>query len=206
MSHCAYCQELACSHMEPDKLPIGCPMNTCPAAYERAEGHMEKELALGAWSARIEARGYCRWTRIEEIMELARGMNWSHLGVAFCAGLKQEARVTADIFRSHGFRVSSVICKTGAVEKARLALAEEDKIRPGQPEAMCYPIAQAEVLNELGTDFNVTVGLCVGHDSLFFRYSKGPATVLVAKDRVLAHNPVGAIYCHASYYRRLTKG
>jgi uncharacterized metal-binding protein len=49
------------------------------------------------------------------------------------------------------------------------------------------------------------IGLCVGHDSLFFMHSKAPATVLVAKDRVLGHNPVAALYTTHSYYRRLTQ-
>ena len=38
---------------------------------------------------------------------------------------------------------------------------------------------------------NFLVGLCVGHDSLFIKYSEAPRTTLVTKDRVLAHNPVG---------------
>lgn len=46
---------------------------------------------------------------------------------------------------------------------------------------------------------------CVGHDSLFFMHSKVPATVLVAKDRVLGHNPVACLYTSHSYYRRLSK-
>lgn len=47
------------------------------------------------------------------------------------------------------------------------------------------------------------LGLCVGHDSLFFRYSKGLATTLVAKDRVLAHNPVGALQLADTYFQRV---
>jgi uncharacterized metal-binding protein len=66
---------------------------------------------------------------------------------------------------------------------------------------MCNPIMQAEVLNQAGTDFNVVMGLCVGHDSLFYKYSEALVTTLVAKDRVLAHNPVGALYQAKAYYR-----
>ena len=47
------------------------------------------------------------------------------------------------------------------------------------------------------------MGLCVGHDSLFFRYSTAPVTVLVTKDRVLAHNPIGALNFADSYYRKV---
>jgi uncharacterized metal-binding protein len=49
----------------------------------------------------------------------------------------------------------------------------------------------------------VLIGLCVGHDSLFFKHSQAPVTVLVAKDRVLGHNPVAALYTSHSYYQRL---
>ena len=35
--------------------------------------------------------------------------------------------------------------------------------------------------------------MCIGHDSLFFKYAKGLTTVLVAKDRVLGHNPLPAL-------------
>lgn len=54
---------------------------------------------------------------------------------------------------------------------------------------MCNPILQA--LEEAGTDFNVVIGLCVGHNSLFYKYSKAPVTTLIMKDRVSGHNPDG---------------
>ena len=68
---------------------------------------------------------------------------------------------------------------------------------------MTRAIAQAIVLNQAKTDFNIVVGLCVGHDSLFFKYSNAFTTVLIAKDRVLAHNPAGALYTRGSYYARM---
>ena len=61
---------------------------------------------------------------------------------------------------------------------------------------------QAKVLNREQTDLNIIIGLCVGHDSLFTKYAEAPCTTLVVKDRVLAHNPVGAIYQADSYYKR----
>jgi uncharacterized metal-binding protein len=47
------------------------------------------------------------------------------------------------------------------------------------------------------------LGLCVGHDSLFFRHAKGLTTVLVAKDRVLGHNPVAALHLADTYYSKV---
>ena len=49
---------------------------------------------------------------------------------------------------------------------------------------MRNPIAQAELLNEAGTELNIIVGLCVGHDALFIRHCKAHVTVLAAKDHV----------------------
>ena len=50
---------------------------------------------------------------------------------------------------------------------------------------------------------NVLLGLCVGHDSLFFKYTEAPCTVLAVKDRLLGHNPLAAVYNVDSYYRCL---
>ena len=60
------------------------------------------------------------------------------------------------------------------------------------------------MLNRDGCQMNIILGLCVGHDMLFTRHSKAPVTTLVAKDRVLAHNPVAALA--NPYYRRKLLG
>ena len=82
-------------------------------------------------------------------------------------------------------------------------MLDTEKVRPGEFEPLCNPIGQAAVLAQLGTQLNIVIGLCVGHDSLFFAHSKAPVTVLVAKDRVLGHNPVAALYTSHSYYQHL---
>ena len=110
------------------------------------------------------------------------------------------------VLRNNGFQVVSVICKTGGLNKSRAGVPEECKLQPGQFEAMCNPIAQAELLNSQDTQFNICLGLCVGHDSLFYQYSKALVTTLVVKDRVLAHNPVGAIHYADTYFKDLLKG
>lgn len=70
---------------------------------------------------------------------------------------------------------------------------------------MCNPILQAKVLNEAKTELNIVMGLCVGHDSLFYKYSDALVTTCVTKDRVLGHNPVAALYTADFYYRKLKK-
>ncbi|MFO7785233.1 MAG: DUF1847 domain-containing protein [Thermodesulfobacteriota bacterium] len=143
--------------------------------------------------------------RVQEICEFAKKMDYRKLGIAFCAGLYAEARALTNILKAQGFEVVSVVCKTGATPKEVIGLKEEEKVRIGEFESMCSPIVQAAILNEEKTDFNILVGLCVGHDSLFFKYSDAFATVLVAKDRVLGHNPAGALYTSGTYYARLLR-
>lgn len=60
----------------------------------------------------------------------------------------------------------------------------------------------ARILNQVGTDLNVVIGLCVGHDSLFYRYSDAYVTTLVTKDRVTGNNPAAALYTAGSYYKK----
>jgi hypothetical protein len=56
---------------------------------------------------------------------------------------------------------------------------------------MCNSIAQAKFLEKQQTQFNIVLGLCVGHDSLFYEYSQTFTATVVVKDHLLAHNPVG---------------
>ncbi|OFW45173.1 MAG: hypothetical protein A3J29_09755 [Acidobacteria bacterium RIFCSPLOWO2_12_FULL_67_14b] len=114
-----------------------------------------------------------------------------------------QAKVLSGILESHGFEVASVACKHGGVPKEEIGVKDAEKVRPGGHESMCNPISQAEMLNRHGCQLNVVLGLCVGHDSLFFRFSDGLATTLVAKDRVLAHNPIGALDLADTYYSRV---
>ena len=206
---CVLCGVKACT-AEPDtkKPPTFCPMPVEVELFEEVErAYLEREdlRRLAIESARTEAAGYCRSTRVEEIMDFARRIGARKLGIAHCVGLMQEAKVARDIFVAGGFEVYTVCCKAGSIDKEKIGLRDDEKVHPGQYEAMCSPVGQAALLAKVGTQLNVVIGLCVGHDSLFFMHSKAPATVLVAKDRVLGHNPVAALYTSHSYYRRLTE-
>ena len=152
-------------------------------------------------SAQIENEFYLRYTRVEELIEFAKRMGYRKIGIATCVGLIEESRILARILRKNGFEVYGAVCKIGSFLKKDVGVAEEDMVRTGA--VMCNPIMQAEVLNNAETDFNVVMGLCVGHDSLFYKYSDALVTTLVAKDRVLAHNPAGALYQAKAYYKKL---
>lgn len=144
-------------------------------------------------------------SRIVEICEFAHRMRYDHLGLAFCIGLRSEARQVAEVFQTNDLKVTSVACKAGRTPKSDLDLASRDTIALDSREAMCNPVFQARLLNRQETQLNVLLGLCVGHDSLFFKYAQAPTTVLAVKDRVTGHNPLAAIYLCDSYYAKIKK-
>jgi len=159
------------------------------------------DMRLTRAAAKVEAQGYMRWPRALEIVRFAEAAGFSHLGIAFCIGLAEEARTYKE-FLDKRFRVSSVCCKVCGIPKSRFGL---DQIHPDDPqEALCAPLCQAEMLNQAGTELNILIGLCVGHDALFTKHSAAPVTTLVAKDRVLGHNPAAALY--SQYWRKRLPG
>ena len=215
---CAKCpfpkQERQCVR-EDGKCRDDCPtVRRAPliaASLERALADERRKFVLEA--ALQEEAGYADSapprrpvaTRLEETARFARRMGYTRLGLAFCMGLRKEAAIVNRYLEAWGFTVVSVACKVGRVPKGALAApgAEPAPARPD--ESMCNPNMQAMLMNEQRVDFNILVGLCVGHDSLFFKTADAPCTVLIAKDRLLAHNPAGAIYQYDAYYRCLAE-
>jgi len=142
-------------------------------------------------ASEIEARYYCQETRLGETILFANQLGCRKVGLAFCIGLSQEAGIIDEILSQH-FDVVSVCCKVCGLEKKDHDL---ETISSNQHEVMCNPAGQAYLLNKAGTELNILCGLCVGHDAVFAKLSQAPVATLIAKDRVLAHNPVGAVYC-----------
>lgn len=198
---CADCTVKACRG-NGNEFPPFCTANAlAPELLAEAEHLLlteENETAVA--SARNEYEGYCKRTRVEEIMHYAQLMGWKKIGVAFCVGLSNEARAFVRVLRAHGYDVSAVACKCGALDKTSIGVPEEcTKIG----KKLCNPILQALALNSMQTELNVALGLCVGHDSLFYKYSAAPVTTLAAKDRVLGHNPVVPLNLLDGYWKKL---
>lgn len=212
---CTKCTMRVCPgerYMEgPENCPTRIRADTVQEVKERYRDPAFAELARV--SSLVEGLSYYHvpWsrgptpqtTRLEEIIRFALKMGYKKLGVAFCVGLSNEAEMLVPILENCGFEVVSVCCKLGGVPKEEIGIKDEEKINPGAYESMCNPICQAEVLNGDGCDFNIMLGLCVGHDSLFLKHAQAPTTVFAVKDRLLGHNPLAALYLSRSYYRRL---
>jgi len=165
------------------------------ASLQERDGYSDRELGY----AKVRPAK----PRIEEILDFINRMGYRKIGMAFCLGLHKEAKIVENLFASRGLEMVTAICKVGRASKAHIGLTPSDHVGQCEFETMCNPILQAEVLNHENTEFNVLLGLCVGHDSLFLKYAKAPCTVLAVKDRVTGHNPLAAIYTLDSYYRAL---
>jgi len=206
----AYCQGSPLSKVKKDTLPEYCPMKTSEETIKSTIKRYGQNDVIGiyvpATITEKEAYETIRGVRmavrprIKELIEFGKLIHAQKIGIAFCAGMRDEAARISDFLEKSGFAVASVLCKCGGVDKTDLHIAKKYKI--GDPlkfEAGCNPVLQAELLNEAGTDINVIVGLCLGHDMLFTMNSKAPVTTLIVKDRLLGHNPVIALY---SYYHK----
>lgn len=204
---CSHCSVTACKSRDEGKYPEFCL--TKNVDQELLDEVMEiyrtddKIRNIAKTAAEIEGMFYGQKTRVEEVIEFIKRMKIKKVGIATCVGLVREARLFTKILDQYGIDYYVVGCKIGAIDKSEIGVPEELKLNRGcGHESMCNPIMQAQVLNKEGTDFNVIIGLCVGHDTLFTMHTKAPTTTLIAKDRVLAHNPVGALYQSETMYSR----
>jgi uncharacterized metal-binding protein len=197
-----------------DRLAAFCPMKNLPEVIKKAVAEYNKpevkEFARQA--SKQEFEGYERTPegrrprnpRILELIQFAGKCGYKKLGLAFCVGLRNEARTLTGILENNGFEVVSVCCKVGAIAKENIGIKPEEKIAGAESwESMCNPIAQAEILNSEKVDLAVLLGLCIGHDTLFIRYCQRPITVIAVKDRVTGHNPLATLYTSSSYYAYL---
>ena len=216
---CARCPVITRDRLcqrEDGKGPSFCATENYQEAVDNALEELKKpEILEFARQASIqEADGYANKElgyehvkpvkpRIQETIEFAHRMKYKRLGLVFCLGLRPEAKIVEKLLASEGFEVVSALCKLGRTPKESIGIRDDQKINIGCFESMCNPIAQAYVMNEEKTEFNIVMGLCVGHDSLFLKYSDAPCTVLAAKDRLLGHNPLAAVYTIDTYYRSL---
>ena len=206
---CPDCGIVACRGRKEDQYPPFCPTASLdPALLEEAMAQYQDEVQrkIAYTSACIEGEFYGRLTRVEETIEFIRRMGYKKIGIASCIGLLKETSIFCRILKACGMEYYAVGCKIGAVDKSEIDVPDTNKLNGGcAHESMCNPILQAKVLAAQKTDFNILIGLCVGHDTLFLKHTEAPATVMIVKDRVLGHNPVAALYTATGSYSRFKK-
>ncbi|MCK5802668.1 MAG: DUF1847 domain-containing protein [Lentisphaeria bacterium] len=123
-------------------------------------------------------------SRTQEIVNFAKCLGCQRIGIAHCVGVAEEAQALERML-SESFEVTRVDCKVFGIDAGELI--------EGASGAACNPVGQAKVLADAGTELNVVMGLCLGHDLLFAKHSTASVTTLTVKDRVHDHNPIAAL-------------
>jgi uncharacterized metal-binding protein len=130
-------------------------------------------------------------TRIEEALDFAKEMSITIVGFAVCVAFGKELEVIRSLFEQAGIEVFSAGCQIGRSTATDRGLPQ---LEAYPANSTCNPIAQAEILNKAETQLNYIIGLCMGHDILFNRYSRAPVSTLIVKDRLMGNNPAAAVY------------
>ncbi|MBD3260212.1 MAG: DUF1847 domain-containing protein, partial [Candidatus Altiarchaeales archaeon] len=96
--NCAVCEDKSCYSGR-----------DCTNMKKKVLGEYNKKINKDVMSAAasIEAEGYMKLTRIEELLVFCKKMKYEKLGLAFCIGLEDEAKKAHEIF-SRDFELSSV--------------------------------------------------------------------------------------------------
>ncbi|MDA3928098.1 MAG: DUF1847 domain-containing protein [Prolixibacteraceae bacterium] len=122
-------------------------------------------------------------SRLEETIEFAKIMDFRTIGLAYCYGMENDAKLVTGLLRSKGFKVEAASCTVGGIAQNDVNLTSNNC------NVSCNPIGQAQQLNTRKPDLVLTMGLCLGHDILFNREIKADTTTLVVKDRVHQNQP-----------------
>jgi uncharacterized metal-binding protein/predicted Fe-Mo cluster-binding NifX family protein len=180
---CLACRDFRCTRGEGCVMAL--PELAPPVADEEEQHMLEATLDIAA----EEEQNLCR---LSELIYFCLEMRYSRIGVAYCADLRQTAEILVRVLRRY-LKVHPVCCKVGEASSISLNSLKGKESRRVRS-ADCNPHVQAEMMNRIGTDMNVLVGLCMGADCIFTRFSKAPVTTFLVKDKSLANNPMGALY------------
>ena len=206
---CAKCTQLVCTGGKGEP-PSFCPMRTKADVIKKAKAeYNDKEICSFAHTAILNNNE--SWikdphdSRPQEVINFAKRMGYKKIGIASCIGLSREAGIMATAIENQGLEAYVHFCKVGIVHKVDdLGLKKEEALVLGAYDPMCHPILQALLLDDAECDMNIAIGQCVGHDSLFLKYSKFPCVSMLCKDRLLGQNPIAALHlAHGPFYKRL---
>lgn len=199
--NCKNCGTTACEYTDRTQ-PDFCAQNKISKEL-RSEAHCLYEIpenhAIMAAAAKVSEKTSSS-TRVQDTIKFANLMGAHHIGIASCTIMLQETRTLARLLEDAGFTVETVGCKLDSNRRADLGL--EPPMSGGEGGVVCNPIMQALMLNEAKTDLNVMVGICVGHDALFSKYSDAPVTTFCTKDFLAANNPCAVLYTAQSCYKK----
>ena len=196
---CESCNVAACEFTE-RTAPEFCPQqniteemhNDAMRLYNLPENHQIMECAAKVSANTVNS------TRVQDTLKFASYMGAKRVGIATCTAMLKETRILAGLLRKAGFEVKAVGCKLESNKKEDLGI---EKLPNDSDCPICNPIMQALILNQAQCDINILMGICIGHDALFCKYSQAPAVTLVAKDFMAANNPCAVLYTANGVYK-----
>jgi uncharacterized metal-binding protein len=179
---CVQCNIKSCRATEP------CKAQKFDADELMSAYHLPDNMKIIQAAANLVDKGRAgTLSRLQEVIEFSKSMNFQRIGIAYCYGMEIETALISTIFRESGFKTFPVSCTTGGFKQSDV------NIESNIEKVSCNPLAQAGQLNAESVDFTITVGLCLGHDILFNKHIKSYTSTLIVKDRVHDHNPIDAL-------------
>ncbi|MCX6303374.1 MAG: DUF1847 domain-containing protein [Bacteroidetes bacterium] len=180
--NCIKCNTKSCRTTEP------CHAQKFDAKEILRTYHLPENMKIVQAAARLVDQGRAgTLSRLQEVIEFSKTMDFQRIGIAYCFGMEKEAALVTTILRESGFKTFPVSCTTGGFKQSEINSGSTIE------KVSCNPLAQAGQLNAESVDFTITVGLCLGHDILFSKYIKSYSTTLIVKDRVHDHHPEAAL-------------
>lgn len=202
MYTCANCKVNQCCEKDKDfnKIPKNCPMKNedyMKEIFQEYNDPKVHDFYLATKCSRQPNTNTNFVPRLRYVIDLCKKMGYKKIGLAYCVGFQEEADLYSKIIRKHGLQVVSVCCCNGGFN-----LADHGVQLPEGCEfdAACNPIGQARLMNEQEVEFNLVMGLCAGHDSLFMKYANAMSTVVCVKDPATGHCPPMALYLYKQYF------
>jgi len=173
-------------------MPAYCEANNYLDELEKSNKEYHKKRVVDIYKAAciVRAHNDGMTPRIQEALLYAKELKLQKIGFAACVSMVSELDLLVKLFTQEGFEVYATGCQIGGVDATERGVPEVQ----GYSASWCHSIAQAEILNKEKTELNFILGLCMGHDILFSRYSQAPVSTLIVKDRVTGNNPAAALY------------
>ena len=203
--NCMSCGTTACDYTvreEPGFCALGAVSSALHDEAQRLYALPENHVIMQA--AAMVSEETANSTRVQDTIKFANLIGATHIGIASCTIMLRETRILAKLLEQAGFCVETVGCKLESNRRADLDL--EPPARGGEGGVVCNPIMQALLLNEAKTDLNILMGICVGHDVLFCKYSDAPVTTFATKDFLAGNNPCAVLYtAHSCYEKKLSR-
>jgi uncharacterized metal-binding protein len=147
--------------------------------------HAQNTSAIVQAAARLVDNGKAgTLSRVQEVIEFARLMNYQKIGIAYCYGMEKYARAIETLLTDEWFDVSAVSCSVGGLKQSEVNSSSCIH------KVSCNPLGQAQQLNAEKVDITLIIGICMGHDIILTRNLSMDFTTLVVKDRKHNHAPL----------------